>query len=103
MQIQETDIATLCRKFRSSGRRYMAEANALAGARDLIRLTATATALEWVASELATLACISLPEISDETNTVPSRSETNTEHPKNRKKTTRGTAVIDISRLFRAH
>lgn len=103
MQIQESDIVTLCRKFRSSGRRYMTEANALAGARDLIRLTATATTLEWAASELATVACIPLPEISEETKTVPSPSEKIVELPLDRDKSTRGIAAIDISRLFRAH
>jgi hypothetical protein len=103
MQIQETDIVALCRKFRSSGRRYMTEANALAGARDLIRLTATATTLEWAASELATVACIPLPEISEEIKTAPRPSQTIVELPLSRDRPTRGIESIDISRLFRAH
>lgn len=106
MQILETDIVNLCRKFRSCGKRYMTEADSLAGARDLIRLTATATTLEWAAAELATLACVPLPGTDgDEIVSViaTNASPAIVEFSRRRDTSVRGQSSIDISHLYRAH
>lgn len=101
MDMREADVIALCVRFRTRATKLMREADALAGARDLVRLTATATTLEWAAGDLATAASVAIPD----TNRVPDEPETKShstvvclERPRFARQFT-----IDLSSLHRAH
>jgi hypothetical protein len=79
----------------------MREADALAGARDLVRLTATATALEWAAGDLATAAAVALPngnQAANEPEEKPHSTIVRLEPLRLARQFT-----IDLSSLHRAH
>ena len=105
MHRQETEmmsqIESLCVRFRSRAKKFMREADALAGARDLIRLSATASMLEWAAGDLAAAAGIPLPDVEPHVENLEERPTPNVVHLKSPPAV--GMPTIDVSRLHRAH
>jgi hypothetical protein len=73
----------------------------LAGARDLVRLTATANTLEWAAGDLATLAGIDLPDCNSGPEKLLARPSSSVVHFESRRLVS--ASSIDFSRLYRAH
>jgi len=101
MDLQETAIVAVCMRFRTRAKKLMREADELAGARDLVRLTASATTLEWAAGDLAILAGISLPDASPEGEDTTARALSKVVHLEPRRMAT--ASAIDLSRIYRAH
>jgi hypothetical protein len=70
MDLKEADVIAVCSTYRTIAKKLMHDADALAGSRDLVRLTAAASTMEWAAGDLAKAAGISLPD-SGATATEP--------------------------------
>jgi hypothetical protein len=101
MPLQEADIASLCVRFRTRAKKFMREADALAGARDLVRLSTTASTLEWAAGDLASAAGIPLPDIDPNAGnleTSPSSKVVQLKGP-----LSVAVSTIDVARIHRAH
>jgi hypothetical protein len=78
----------------------MQEADALAGARDLVRLSTTASTLEWAAGDLAAAAGIPLPDVELHVENLEASPPSKVVNLKN---STGNVPTIDVSRLHRAH
>lgn len=101
MHLQEAEIVSLCERFRTRAKRFMRDADALAGARDLVRLSAAASTLEWAAGDLAMAAGISLPDVATETENSEASPLSKVVHLES--PSSAGMPTIDVSRLHRAH
>lgn len=100
MSLQEAEIAALCVRFRARAKKFMREADALAGARDLVRLSTTASTLEWAAGDLAAAAGIPLPDVElpgENPEGSPSSKVVHLKSPMG------NVPTLDVSRLHRAH
>ena len=101
MPLQEAEIASLCVRFRTRAKKFMREADALAGARDLVRLSTTASTLEWAAGDLAAAAGIPLPDSEPHVENMEASLPAKVVHLKSLLSV--GVPTIDVSRLHRAH
>ena len=79
----------------------MGEADVLAGARDLVRLSTAASTLEWAAGDLAAAAGIPLPDIAANVENLEASPPPKVVHLKSPPSV--GVPNIDVSRLHRAH
>jgi hypothetical protein len=100
VHMKEHEIAALSMRFRSRARKLRGDVEALAGALDIVRLSAAISTWEWAAEDLEALAGIPLPDVNRRPEYLDTKAASNVVHLKT--PTSSGVPTIDVSRLHRA-